>query len=498
MSLPTGTVTFLLTDVEGSTKLWEDHPEAMRAALARHDAMAVSTAERCNGSVIKSRGEGDSLFMVFGRASDAVQAAAALQQAYHEEPWPQDAPLRVRMALHTGEAELRDADYYGPTVNRCARLRAIGHGGQVLLSEATEAMVRDSLPEGASLRDVGSYVLKDLRRSAEHVYQLVSAGVPTITSPLRSLQPNNLPQQLTSFVGRAKEIQEIRELMGKTRLVTVTGAGGSGKTRLTLEVASDLLLGEGDGVWFVELAPHSDPALVPQSVAFTLGVREEPDRPVTDTLVDHLRSRRAVIVLDNCEHLLGACATLVDSLVKSCPDVRVLCTSREALGINGETTYRIPSLSVPDAKGPAKAEVLSKYEAVTLFVDRAQAAQPGFTLTDQNAAAVAQICVRLDGIPLAIELAAARVKAMSVDQIATRLDDRFRLLTGGSRTALPRQQTLRAMIDWSYDLLSEKEQVLLRRLSVFVGGWTLEAAEKVCADPPPDAGSGQAALSAMP
>jgi class 3 adenylate cyclase len=484
MSLPTGTVTFLLTDVEGSTKLWEDHPEEMRTALARHDGIASAIVAAHEGVVIKSRGEGDSLFTVFGRASDAVQAACALQQAFYSEAWPEETPIRVRMALHTGEADLRDGDYYGTTVNRCARLRAIGHGGQILLSQATESLVRDSLPEGATLRDAGAYVLKDLRRSAEQVFQLIHAGLPAVLSPLRSLQPNNLPQQLTSFIGREKEIGEIRELMGKTRLLTVTGAGGSGKTRLALEAAADLLLGEGDGAWLVELAPLSDPALTPQSVASTLGVREEPGRPVTETLVDHLRSKRVLILLDNCEHLLTACASLAETLLRNCPHVRILATSREGLGITGETTYRIPSLSVPDTKDAAKADSLARFEAVQLFMDRAQAAQPGFTLNDTNAPAVAQICVRLDGIPLAIELAAARVKAMSVDQIAARLDDRFRLLTGGSRTALPRQQTLRAMIDWSYDLLTEKEQVLLRRLSVFAGGWTLEAAEKVCADPP--------------
>jgi predicted ATPase len=289
---------------------------------------------------------------------------------------------------------------------------------------------------------------------------------------------------VTSFIGRDKEIEEVKRLLETTRLLTVTGSGGAGKTRLGLQVASDLLDDtEWDGIWFVELASLADPSLVPQAAASALGVREEPGRPLIQTLTDYIQPRKILLILDNCEHLLDACAHFADTLLKSCPKLRILASSREGLGITGETTYRIPSLSVPDQKKSPTAESIAGFESVKLFVERSQSAQPGFSVTDQNAAAVSQLCVRLDGIPLALELAAARVKAMSVEQIASRLDDRFRLLTGGSRTALPRQQTLRAMIDWSYDLLSEKEKTLLNRLSVFAGGWTLEAAEKVCSDP---------------
>jgi predicted ATPase/class 3 adenylate cyclase/Tfp pilus assembly protein PilF len=480
--LPSGTVTFLFTDIEGSTRLWEQHPEAMRLALARHDAMAAAAIEQHAGTLVKSRGEGDSLFAVFARASDAVSAAFALQLELLTEPWPIAVPLRVRMALHTGETDLRAGDYYGPAVNRCARLRAIAHGGQVLLSLATEEVMRDVLPEGTSLRDLGRCRLQDLAQP-EHVFQLVHPHLPADFPPLRSLEalPNNLPLQLTSFIGREQEMAAVRQHLATSRLVTLTGAGGCGKTRLALQVAADLLEEYPDGVWLVELAALSDPTLVPQTMAAVLGVREEAGRPLLETLVEFLRSRHLLLVLDNCEHLLSACAHLVEELLRRCPNLRVLASSREALGITGEQTYRVPSLAAPDPGQLPSLERMQQYEAVRLFADRALLSQPTFEVTAANAAAVAQVCQRLDGIPLALELAAARVKALPVGQLAARLDDRFRLLTGGSRTALPRQQTLRALIDWSYDLLSEPERALLRRLSVFAGGWTLEAAEAVCA-----------------
>jgi len=479
--LPAGTVTFLLTDIQGSTRLWERHPDAMRQALACHDELAASLIEKYEGTLIKSRGEGDSLFAVFGRATDALWAALALQQALIAQAWPSEIPLRVRMALHTGEADLRERDYYGPAVNRCAHLRAIAHGGQVLLSRTTYELVCDSLPEGAGLQDLGEHRLRDLSRP-EHVFQLVHPALPAEFSPLKSLDalPNNLPRLLTSFVGREREMEEIKQLLSSTFLLTLTGSGGCGKTRLAIQVAADLLEMYPDGVWLVELAALTDPDLVPQAVASAVGLREEAGRPVARKLVDALKSRTALLVLDNCEHLLEACAHLAETLLRECPNLRILASSREGLGIGGEMTYRVPSLSLPDPQRLPPVERVTQYEAVRLFIERAVFSQPTFVVTSQNAPAVAQICYRLDGIPLAIELAAARVKAMPVEQIAARLDDRFRLLTGGSRTALPRQQTLRALIDWSYNLLSEKEQALLRRLSVFMGGWTLEAAEVIC------------------
>jgi predicted ATPase/class 3 adenylate cyclase/Tfp pilus assembly protein PilF len=481
-SLPTGTVTFLLTDIEGSTQLWERYPEAMHAAVARHDALLTACIQRHWGTVVRSRGEGDSFFAVFARATEALAAACALQQALFAEPWAATTPLRVRVGLNTGEAQLREGDYYGRAINRCARVRALGHGGQTLLSLATCELVCDDLPQGVSLQDLGTHRLKDLQRP-EQVFQLLHPDLPAHFPPLKSLDvlPNNLPVQLTSFIGREREMADVKRSLATTRLLTLTGPGGTGKTRLALQVAADLLGEYPDGVWLVELAALVEPALVPQAVASALGVREEPGRTLTETLADSLRPKQLLLVLDNCEHLVAASATLAHALLRACPQLQFLTTSREALGITGETVFRVPSLSLPDPQRLSPVEDLSQYEAVRLFIDRSLMSQPRFAVTNENAPAVAQVCYRLDGIPLAIELAAARVKVLSVEQIAARLDDRFRLLTGGSRTALPRQQTLRASIDWSYDLLSEAERRLLRRLSVFAGGWTLGAAEAICA-----------------
>lgn len=484
MERTSGTVTFLFTDVEGSTKLWEEAPEQMRLAVARHDEIASQVIEEGGGRLVKSRCEGDSIFAVFPLATDAIATACKLQVAFRKEDWPQKTPLKVRMSLHTGEAQEREEDYFGSAVNRTARLRAIAHGGQIVISLTTEELVRDTLRDGIGLRDLGSHRLKDLQRP-EQVFQVLHPELPEDFPSLRSLDsmPNNLPQQVTSFIGREKEIADVLGLFKTTRLLTLTGSGGAGKTRLAMQVAADVLDDYDDGVWLVELAALTDPALVPQAVAQAMGVREEPGRAILATLSDYLKPKQVLVLLDNCEHVLGACAQLCDHLLRQCPNLYFLATSREGLNIAGETTYRVPSLSLPDARVKPIPEVLGQYEAVRLFIERAQAAQPGFEVNDQNAPALAQLVTRLDGIPLAIELAAARVKALSVDQINQRLDDRFRLLTGGSRTALPRQQTLRALIDWSYDLLTPQEQTLLRRLSVFAGGWTLEAAEAVCSDP---------------
>ena len=486
MSLPAGTLTFLLTDLEGSSRLWERRPQVMAQAIPRYETLAASVLSPQGGALIKSRGEGDSLFAVFARATDAVAAACALQQAFHAEEWPPETPVRVRIALHTGEAELRDGDYYGQAVNRCARLRAIGHGGQTLLSAATFELVRDGLPPDAGFKDLGEQKLRDLQRP-ERVYQLLPPGLPTDFPPLLSLDalPNNLPLQLTNFIGREKEMAEAGRLLERTRLLTLTGSGGCGKTRLSLQVAADLLEQYPHGVWLVELAALADADRVPGAVAAALGVREDAGRDITQTLEEYLKPKHLLLVLDNCEHLLPACAALAEALLRAAPGLRLLATSRQGLGIGGETTYPVPSLSLPDpAAGPPTPESLSQYEAASLFIERALAASPSFAVTNRNAPALAQVCARLDGIPLALILAAARVRGLSVEQIHQRLDNVFRLLVGGSRTALPRQQTLRATLDWSYDLLDAPERVLLRRLSVFSGGWTLEAAESVCSGGP--------------
>lgn len=480
VDLPNGIVTFLFTDIQGSTRLWEQFPEEMRQSLRRHDDLIAESITESGGIIVKPRGEGDSCFIVFSLATEAVEAAVNLQRILLKELWNPNTIIRTRMALHTGEADLRDGDYYGTVVNRCARLRSIGHGGQILLSQATYELVRDALPPGITLQSMGVHRLRDLQRP-EQVFQLNHPDLPSKFPPLRSLNaiPNNLPQQLTSFVGRDREIKEVMRLLKTTRLLTLTGTGGCGKTRLALQVAAEVLEQYPDGVWFIDLAPINDPNLIPQTVAQVLDVKEE-GVPLAETLLNCLRYKTVLLVFDNYEHLIVARDLLSKLLQHTLPTLRVLTTSREVLGITGELVWRVPSLSIPSQHQLPSLESLTQYEAVQLFIDRAILARPTFTVTNQNAPDVAQICQRLDGIPLAIELAAARVRVMSVEQINQRLNERFKLLTGGSRTLLPRQQTLRALIDWGYNLLSEAEQRLLRRLSVFGGGWTLEAAEVIC------------------
>lgn len=479
--LPTGTLTFLLTDIEGSTRLWEQHPVGMRSAMARHDKLIEAIVVQHRGAIVRPRGEGDSRFAVFPRATDAAAAASAIQRALYAEPWPVPSPLRVRMALHTGEAELRDGDYYGPAVNRCARLRNAAHGGQTLVSMVTHSLVVDYLPDGVSLRDLGQQQLKDLKRP-EHIYQLVPPGLPSDFPALKVVgnARNNLPIALTRFIGRETEMSELKGLVRTARLLTITGVGGAGKTRLALEVGAALVDSFKDGVWLIDLAPLTNPQLVVQLVADKLSIREEEGRALSQTLIEATRTKEVLLILDNCEHLIQDVTELADGLLRNAPGLHILATGREPLGILGETIWRIPPLTSPDARGTADIASLAHYEAVQLFVCRATAVKSEFKLTKQNAPAVVQICARLEGIPLAIELAAARVKVLSVEEIAARLDDCFRFLVNNNRTALTRQQTLRALIDWSYDLLTDKERLLLRRLSVFAGGWTLRAAEEVC------------------
>jgi predicted ATPase/class 3 adenylate cyclase len=478
--LPSGTLTYLFSDIEASTRLWEEHPDDAPAMLARHDELIESQVARFGGSVVRPRGEGDSRFCVFTRASDAVAAAAAVQIAFNEEPWKW--PFAVRVALHTGEAELRDGDYYGSAVNRCARIRAVAHGGQTLISSATEELVRDALPEGATLRDLGGHRLRDLSAPV-HLFQVCHPALRDGFPRLNSLDANanNLPVQLTSFVGRESDVGDIRDLVDKNRLVTLTGAAGCGKTRLALQAAAELVHSFPDGAWFVDLAPLADPAVVPDAIARTLGLQQEEGKELMATVIDSLSARHLLLVLDNCEHLLSASAGAVNEILLSCPHVSVLATGREALGVGGETTWRVPSLSLPTDTDDLAA--LAESEASNLFIERARSASSTLKLTDDDAPAIAKICARLDGIPLAIELAAARIRMLSPSEIYEGLSDMFRLLTGGSRTALERQQTLRAAVDWSFGLLTDPEKVLLRRLSVFAGGFTLESCDAVCSDP---------------
>jgi predicted ATPase/class 3 adenylate cyclase len=480
--LPVGTVTFMLTDIEGSTRLWESAPEAMSVAVARHYELLNAAIALHGGVRPLEQGEGDSVVAVFTRASDALVTALDVQRAFHSEGWPEGASLRLRIALHTAEAQLRDeGNYFGQAVNRCARLRAVAHGGQVVLSRTARDLALDRLPEYAELTDLGVHRLRDLGRP-EHVFGLVHPDLPAEFGPLRSLDtlPNNLPGELTSFVGRRAELTQIGEPLQRARLLTLTGAGGCGKTRLALQAAADAMDRHPDGVWWVELARLPDATLLPAALLAALRLREVPGRPLLDTLVEHLCARCVLVVLDNCEHLLAACAELVDALLRACPSLTILATSRAPLGVPGETTWRVPSMSLPAESQREPIEALRLSDAVSLFIDRAAQVRPDFAITAANAPAVAQICHDLDGIPLAIELAAARVRMLSPEQIARALSDRFHLLTGGARTVLPRHQTLAASINWSHELLSDGERALLRRLSVFAGGWTLDAAEQVC------------------
>jgi predicted ATPase/class 3 adenylate cyclase len=479
--LPAGTVTFLFTDIEGSTRMLQANPVHMGNALARHHELLHQAVEAYNGVVFETLGDG--VYASFARASDGVHAALAGEQLIQAEDWGEVGAIRVRMGLHTGDVEVRGEHYFGPALFRCSRLMAIGHGGQVLLTRATRDLVGDALPPGAAIRSLGMHRLKDLAEPAE-VFQLMHPTLAANFPPLRSLDAlaNNLPVNTTRFIGREREVAAVRERVVAERLVTLTGTGGAGKTRLALQVAADLVDRFTDGVWLVEYGPVADPSMVAQTSAAVLSLREEPGREPLATLVDHVRARELLLLMDSCEHVVAACAQLANTLLRAAPRLHILATSREVLGISGETTWRVPSLSLPPKPPPPPPpETLDQYEAIGLFAERARAANTGFRITAQNASAVLEVCSRLDGIPLAIELAAARVRMLSVEQIAARLDDRFRLLTGGSRAALPRQQTLRALVGWSHALLQDTERVLFRRLSVFAGGWTLDAAEAVCA-----------------
>ncbi len=477
--LPAGTVTFLLTDIEGSTRLWEAAPKAMEVALERHNRLLTGVIEDHGGVVVTSRGEGDSFFAVFPGAVSAVEAAGACQLRLAGEGWPAGAVLRVRMGLHTGEARVRGSGRvdHAP-INRCARVKAAGHGGQVLVTKTTRALVEGHLGGGFGLKRLGEFRLRDLSQP-ELIYQLTHAGLPAEFPPIRTVaeRPGNLPVPVSSFIGRERELKQIAAALGRARVVTLTGAGGVGKTRLGLQAAARVAPRFADGAWLAELAPVRDPAVVDDAVTavFSLTARAGQD---TRELVEFLRAKRLLLVLDNCEHLLGGAAALAGALARSCERLVILATSREGLGIEGEHLLPVPPLGVPEAGADLAA--VTQAEAVRLFAERAAAVKPGFQVTGQNAAAVAAVARRLDGVALAIELAAARVPAMTPAELARRLERSFAVLAASRRGAAARHQTLRATIEWSFQLLAGPEQALLARLAVFAGGATLEAAEAVC------------------
>jgi predicted ATPase/class 3 adenylate cyclase len=477
--LPTGTVTFLFTDIEGSTRLWERHHAAMQQALAHHDAILRDAIESNDGYLVKTTGDG--AYAAFAIAADAIAASLAAQRGLTAYAWG-ELSITSRMALHSGGAEQRGSDYYGPALNRAARLMEAGHGGQILLSLATEELVRDHLPAGIALRDMGERRLKDLIRP-ERVFQVIAPDLRADFPPLRTLdaRPNNLPAQTTPFIGREKEIRAIKEQLSKAsvRLLTLSGVGGAGKTRLALQAAAEMVDDFEHGVFFVPLAALSDPALVLQTIAHAFDVRDAAGRQLKDQLKDHLREKQMLLVLDNFEQVIDA-APLISDLLTAAPRLKVLVTSREVLRLSGETDHQVPSLSLPDLKRLPPLERLTQYEALALFIERAVAVKPAFTVTNENAPAVAEICYRLDGLPLAIELAAAHVRVLPPQRMLSELSHRLSFLTGGARDLPARQRTLRGAIDWSHDLLSGAEQKLFRRLPVFVGGSTLEAIEAVC------------------
>jgi predicted ATPase/class 3 adenylate cyclase/DNA-binding winged helix-turn-helix (wHTH) protein len=475
---PSGTVTFLFTDVEGSTRLWDEYPEEMRTALARHDEILREAVERHDGHLVKTTGDG--LHAVFGLAHDGVAAALDAQRALVAENWTLREPLRVRMGLHTGGAELRDGDYYGPTVNRAARVSSAAHGGQVLVSHATQELVQDELPEGTALVDLGEHLFRGLTR-AERAFQLAGVGLDESFPPLQTLaaHPGNLPEPLTSFVGREYEREVVTDALHDARIVTLTGVGGVGKTRLATHVAAAVLTDYPDGAWLCELATATDERSLHQVVAAVLAVQPRPGLSVDAAIGEFVRAKRLLLVLDNCEHLLDECGRLAETMLRSCPNLRILATSREGLGTAGERVIAVRSLAVPDPS--AGVELLEVTPASRLFLDRAGAVRADFGVDDVSARAVAEICRRLDGIPLAIELAAARAIAMRPAEIAALLDQRFRLLTGGQRVGVERHQTLRATVEWSYSLLAPHERVVFDRLGIFPGGFDAAAATKVVA-----------------
>lgn len=478
---PTGYVTFLFTDIEGSTKLAQNYASEYNDLLSKHNTILQETFELNSGYVFKKIG--DAFCAAFPNAESAAKAAIDTQLKLASE-FSGDIELKVRMGIHSGEAEFVDNDYIGyVSLSRVNRIMSAAQGGQILISQIVQDSLKDNHTLNLSFKDFGKRRLKDII-IPEHIYQIISEGLLTDFAPLKSLdaRQNNLPSSLSKFVGRRKEIEEIKKLFSNLRLITLTGMGGTGKTRLAIQLVSEMIDEFENGVWIIEFSPITDPDLIVKEISKILNLKEEPERDDLEVLKEYLKDKNILLIFDNCEHLLERCAVITETLLSFCPKLKIISTSREPFNIQGEIIYKIPPLSMPEKIRNKSFEELSDYESVKLFLERANSVNANFLLTHYNIYDVAELCKKLDGIPLAIELAAKRINVLPVDKILSRLDDRFKLLTGGSATALPRQKTLKALIDWSYDLLNQNEQLLLQRLSVFMGGWNLEAAEEICSD----------------
>jgi predicted ATPase/class 3 adenylate cyclase len=480
--MPSGTITLLLTDIEGSTKRWAAHADLMRAAVALHDSILVESAARYHGHDLRKKGEGDSRFIVFERAHDAVNAAIEMQMRLQAEEWGPLSPLKIRIALHTAEAELRDEDYFGPGVNRCARMRAAAHGGQIIISSGTKMLVADSLPEGVTLKDLGLHIFKDISQP-DRIFQVIVPDLITVTTPLSSLSAtrHNLPIQLSTFVGREKQITAVKGILSSfRRLTTIRGPGGIGKTRLAVQVAAEVYDDYPDGVWFVPLAALQDPQLVSQAIAESLPIGFADKEPLA-AIVDEFREARALFVIDNCEHLDRSVAEVLNHVLRSCPQIQVIATSREPLGVAGELDFNVPSMAWDLESKQATVESVGKLEAVRLFMDRAKSRLgDGEILTEETAQDIANIVKKLGGIPLAIEQAAAALSHMAPREILDRITRHFSALKLDEIGVEDRHKTIQATIDWSFSRLSNDEKTLFTSLSVFTGGWNREAAEFVC------------------
>lgn len=487
-TIPDGTVTILFTDIEGSTKLAQQFPESLNTALEKHHSILKETIESGNGFIFEI--VGDAFCAAFENAEDAVSAAVDIQKNLAKEKCLPDGQagdetqIKVRIGIHTGNVKWNGTRYTGYiTLARTARIMSSAYGGQIIISNDTYRLLNHDRQNNVSFKDLGERRLKDIIQPIQ-LYQVTAAGIRTDFPPVKTLdlRPNNLPVQLTSFIGRENEMKQLKSLLKPNRLITLSGSGGTGKTSLALQIGAEMIDEFTNGVWFVDLAPLFEPLLLPQTFLKVFGLKEDQSKTMEETLCDYLKNKQILIILDNCEHLIDECSALTEKLLSEVPGLKMIATSREALKCRGEYIYNLLPLGLPDPTEIISAEKFSQYEAVKLFIERATSIDSKFSVNNDNAAAVAGICQKLDGIPLAIELAAARINSLSVHKIYERLDDRFTLLTAGKRTALPRQQTLRALINWSYDLLSEQEKILWKRLSVFIDGWTLNAAEEICSD----------------